>query len=399
MFNCNICNNNKYKSFLNFGKQPIVHHLLKDKKQKYPKFDFKIVSCENCSHLQIKDSFVENLLYENYFTFSTWKNNQHIELLIQKMISLFDLNDKSKIFEVGCNDGHMLKNLKDHGFKNIEGIEPTKDAFKLAKKKTKKVYNDFFSKQFVKNNKLNGYDLVYSRHVFEHLNNPNDALAGIYEMLNDGGKILIEVPMHDMCIENLDYTFWEEHVNYFTKKTLYQLLQQNNFRVFHHETTLFSGKAIIVFAEKVKKRIKTYYDFKDEHIKIKNYIKNFAVFKKKINNFLKKCKSKPIIYGCGARTCNFVNFTGIKDMIKFFVDDNMAKQNKFVPSCSLKIEKFNKKKLNNQIILIGVNSEDENKIIKKVIKYTKLKNIYSILPPSRLLPPFWKKMIDENNLI
>ena len=100
MFNCNICNNNKYKSFLNFGKQPIVHHLLKDEKQKYPKFDFKIVSCENCSHLQIKDSFVEKLLYENYFTFSTWKNNQHIELLIQKMISLFDLDDKSKIFEV-----------------------------------------------------------------------------------------------------------------------------------------------------------------------------------------------------------------------------------------------------------------------------------------------------------
>ena len=77
----------------------------------------------------------------------------------------------------------------------------------------------------------------------------------------------------------------------------------------------------------------------------------------------------------------------------------MAKQNKFVPSCGLKIEKFNKKKLNNQIIFIGVNSEDENKIIKKVIKYTKLKNIYSILPPSRLLPPFWKKMIDENHLI
>ena len=67
-------------------------------------------------------------------------------------------------------------------------LNPLRTLLNLQKKKTKKVYNDFFSKQFVKNNKLNGYDLVYSRHVFEHLNNPNDALAGIYEMLNDEEK-------------------------------------------------------------------------------------------------------------------------------------------------------------------------------------------------------------------
>ena len=39
------------------------------------------------------------------------------------MISLFNLNKDSKIFEIGCNDGHMLADLKKNGFKNISGIE------------------------------------------------------------------------------------------------------------------------------------------------------------------------------------------------------------------------------------------------------------------------------------
>lgn len=67
-----------------------------------------------------------------------------------------------------------------------------------------------------------------------------------------------------------------------------------------------------------------------------------------------------------------------------------------MPLCNLKIHKFNKDKIKNKTILIGVNSEDENKIIKKIKKYTNSKKIYSILPPSRLLPEFWKKMIDKN---
>ena len=235
-FQCRICSHKKIKYSLNFGKQPIVHHLLKDPKINYPKFDLKIVSCKNCSHLQIEKPFDKNILYENYITLSSWKNNQHIELLIKKMMSLFNLDNNSKIFEIGCNDGHMLRDMKNKGFKNIEGIEPSKDAFKLAKRKIEKVHNDFFSSKFVENNNLKEYDLVYSRQVFEHLDNLNDVLKGIHKMLKNKGKVLIEVPDHDMYLDNLDYTFWEEHINYFTKKSLYYLLQKNNFRIFHHET-------------------------------------------------------------------------------------------------------------------------------------------------------------------
>ena len=49
----------------------------------------------------------------------------------------------------------------------------------------------------------------------------NEVLETAHSMLKKGGKLMIEVPLHDMYIENYDYTFWEEHVNYFTKKKIF----------------------------------------------------------------------------------------------------------------------------------------------------------------------------------
>jgi 2-polyprenyl-3-methyl-5-hydroxy-6-metoxy-1,4-benzoquinol methylase len=395
MFRCSVCNYKKFKHKLDLGKQPIVHHLLDSKNERYNLYNFRIVTCEKCAHLQIEKPFNPQILYKNYLTLSSWKNNQHVSLLINKMTSLFDLNLKSKIFEIGCNDGHMLADLKKKGYDNISGIEPAQDTFNLAKKKIKNVYNDFFSKKFLKKKKLKNFDLIYSRHVFEHLHDLNEVLEAAHSMLKKNGSIMIEVPAFDMYLQNYDYTFWEEHVNYFTKNSLFNLLSRNKFRVFHYETTLFSGKAIIVFAEKYDKNIKYSFNLSNEHKNIKKYFDKFLLFKKNLYNFLKSMKKKPFIYGCGSRSSNFVNFFNIKNFVDCFVDDNHKKQNKINPLSLLEVRRFSIKQLKNRTVLLGVNSENEYIIINKLKKYFKIKNIFSILPPSRILPSFWKSMIDN----
>tara|TARA_A100001011_G_scaffold399313_1_gene507365 strand:+ start:897 stop:2099 length:1203 start_codon:yes stop_codon:yes gene_type:complete len=395
MFKCSICNHKNYKYKLKLGKQPIVHHLLNNKNENYQLYDFNVVTCAKCAHIQIENPFDPKILYQNYFFFSSSKNNQHISLLIKQMTSLFNLNKDSKIFEIGCNDGHMLADLKKNGFKNISGIEPTKDAYSLAKKKVKNVYNDFFNQKFLNKKKLRNYDLIYSRQVLEHLYDLNEVLEAAHSMLKNNGKLMIEVPLHDMYIENYDYTFWEEHINYFTKKSLFNLLFRNKFRIFHHETILFSGKSIVIFAEKYKKKIKYSFNLSNEHKKIKNYFDGFSIFKKSIQKYLKSMKKKPFIYGCGCRSSNFVNFLGIGKLIECFVDDNKTKQNKINPLNHLEIRKFNINKLKNRVVLLGVCTEFESILIKKLKTYCKIDNIFSILPPSRILPTFWKNMIDK----
>jgi len=211
--------------------------------------------------------------------------------------------------------------------------------------------------------------------------------------LSKDGYLMLEVPDHDMYYENFDYSFWEEHVNYFNLNTLELLLLKNNYRIIHHETTLYSGKALIVFAEKNKRKTKYSISSNKNFKKIDHYQKKFDIFRKEFENFLKKFNKKNIyVYGCGNRSCNIVNLVGLGKYISGFIDDNKEKQNKIVPHCNLKIFSSKSIDLDNSVILLGVNSENENAIIKK----TNSKDIYSILPPSVRLPEFWKILIEKN---
>ena len=112
-----------------------------------------------------------------------------------------------------------------------------------------------------------------------------------------------------MNYEQLDYTFWEEHVNYFTINTIQYLLSRFGFRIIHHETALFSGKCLMVFAVKETEINPTLKGAQQEIVQVRNYVEEFPKFKLRLKTFIeKKCASEQLMmYGCGARSSNFIN--------------------------------------------------------------------------------------------
>ena len=268
----------------------------------------------------------------------------------------------------------------------MSAVEPARDAYLKAKKKHK-VHNNFFSKDFVKNKiRRNKFDLVITRQVLEHVVDLNNFLKNINFILNKNGMLVIEVPDHSAYMENLDYGLWEEHCNYFTLSSLENLLIKNGFEIVHYETTLFSGRIISIFARRSLIKVNKKYF---ENLKlVSNYKNKYLKMRKSFQKFIEN--KKVAIYGCGARSSNVVNFLFLKN-IQYFIDDQQKKINNYVPGYNLKIKKFSKK-FNLDIILMGVNTENEKKIIKKIPKKIK---IFSILPPSRYLPEFWQKLINN----
>ncbi|WP_228005580.1 class I SAM-dependent methyltransferase [Leptospira interrogans] len=82
--------------------------------------------------MQILDPIDPKILYKNYFTFSSWKNQPHVPRLVEVMEAICSLEKTEKILEIGCNDGSFIDLLKLRGYKNIYGIEPTLDASTIA---------------------------------------------------------------------------------------------------------------------------------------------------------------------------------------------------------------------------------------------------------------------------
>jgi len=386
---CRLCKKGQINELIDFGMQPIVHELqkMKSDKKKYP---FRLGCCNECDFLQLIYTIDPEILYDDYFTLSSWKNQPHMDRLIEVSESITGMNQNSKILEIGCNDGTFLLRLRDLGYKNIVGIEPTKDAYEKTLEIGLDIENDFFSKELAhKKYAPKSFDIIITRQVLEHIINLEDFIESVKYILKDNGKFIIEVPDSGMNLDMLDYALWEEHVNYFTISTLSKLLMEYDFQVVHYETTLFSGKALTVFCEKNKQTKGCLLDNVDRG-KITYYEKQWSNFNSKLHNFLDMQDRPIVIYGCGARSSTFVNFTNIGKYIQVFVDDQAEKQSNILPGSNIVIKPWNDK-YKDYIVLLGVNAENEYKVIRK--RGLDIVNTYSILPPSSLLPGFWREII------
>ena len=389
MVNCRLCQIGSVELHFDFGKQPIVHRLLEEPLQPYDSFPFRVGYCRLCGFLQIIDSIPPSEMYKNYFTVSSWKNQPHAERLIHLMQVVLDFNAKTRVLEIGCNDGVFLEKLGQSGFVDTLGIEPTLDAYELAVSRGVNVINGFFGREMAES-VLGGFrpNLIVARQVIEHIPDLHDFLGGAYAILPRGGGLVLELPDHSMNYENLDYSFWEEHCNYFTFNTLRTLLAMHGFDIVHHESTLFSGKALLVFAQKEKDNERTTTPRNFDHEKALRYKDAYPVFRQLMRDFLEvNAESGVAVYGAGARSCNFINLLGLNDCVDVFIDDQIEKQNKYVPLSECLIRPYRDEDAD-LFFLLGVNCENESKLIKK----RRLSKYISILPPSRFIPDFWRAM-------
>ena len=395
-FSCRICQSRDSGYELDFGKHAIAHHLLKDVREKYESYPFYLASCKICGFIQLVDPIPANILYENYFTVSGWKNNPHIPRLVEVIENISSIRKSSSILDVGCNDGSFLYYLKSKGYLKLKGIEPAKDAYSLAISKGFDVENTFLTESIAHSKFGAGsYDLITTRQVLEHITNLDDFMRSLYYLLSQDGTLVIEIPDSSWNLEFLDYALWEEHVNYFTLNTLRQLLEKQGFTILHYEITLFSGRALTVFCQKNNEKFVNAPHFRNiDELNILNFFSRFDQFKLKLNEYIRSIRKPIVMYGCGARSSNFVNFTGIGSLLAHFVDDQIEKQNLVVPGCNLKILPFNMSNKEDYFFLLGVNTENERKVIE--IRHLRENSYASILPPTIYLPDFWKKMIAVN---
>jgi SAM-dependent methyltransferase len=390
MYSCRLCDAASLENVFDFGKQPIVHNLLQDKQDPQSTFHFRVALCRNCGLMQIPEFLHPHDLYQNYVTVSSWKPQPHANFFLENIIKIFGLSSSHRIFEIGTNDGGFLELLKSRGFNQFFGVEPTKDASNASIEKGLPVLRKFYDLENISAivEHFPDPDLIVSRQVIEHIPDLNGFLEAISIHLAPGGGLALELPDHSMNFENLDYSFWEEHVNYFTIHTIRQLLEKHSFEVVHYESSLFSGKCLFVYARRAQgPRRVSFLNF-DETLSTR-YIKAFSLFRVELRRFLEQASNgRPIVmYGCGSRSSNLINLTEISDLYSYFVDDQPEKQGKFAPGSLLPIR--NSTELDPDFFIsLGVNTENEFKLVRT----KNLKNYCSVLPPSALLPAFWKYM-------
>lgn len=402
MNNCNLCGETKLLPLLNLGDHPIAHRFLSNPGEKEYIHPVTLCFCESCGLVQLVNPISPDMLYANYVCLSSWKHQPHIPRLIEVISQYTKTNKESKILEVGSNDGTFLNILKIKGYQNLVGIEPAKDAQESACRKGLTSLHSYFNRLSAEDyvRRYGKCDLLISRQMLEHIEDLHEFGEALKIVVAPGGYVVIEVPDFACNLDNLDYSLWEEHVNYFTAKTLDRFMSAIGIKVVHSEVTLFSGKALTVIGEYVgDAQVCAKYDYiKPLKKLVTHYVEQWPLFRKQFIQYLCEHRDKggkTAVYGAGARLCSLVNFVGLGPYIDFIVDDQLEKQNLFMPGSKLPILPSDTlKKQGIDLCLLAVNTECEENVIEKHYSFLERGGrFYSVLPPSEKLPPFWKQLI------
>lgn len=187
------------------------------------------------SEINISDQLKTN--YEDYYKDgdSEWRRLSAIGKA-KNIVSLCSDLPHSSILEIGAGEGSILNRLSELKFgKELYALEISPSGVETIKKKS--------ISQLVECKIFDGYlipydnkrfDIAILSHVVEHVEHPRQLL---YEASRVAKYIFIEVPLEDTIRLPRDYTFNEVgHINFYSPKTIRQLIQSCNLRVLRQIT-------------------------------------------------------------------------------------------------------------------------------------------------------------------
>ncbi len=388
---CRICEN-KLLTILDFKKVALSGDCVKKNKiEKQIKYPLSIGVCKKCKHLQIQNIVNPKKLF-NHYEWETGVSKSNIKLISSLLKSLnkdFNLNNKSKVFEIASNDGSLLKETKNKYNSFVLGIDPAKNLLKVSKKNNIKTIVDFFSFQKSKKirKKYGFFDFCIARNVIAHTANPNDIFKGVSYLMNNKSIFAIEVPHLENIYKDNQYdNMFHEHIGFHSIQSIHDLCIKNDLKIVNVQKIDSQGGSIRCYISKKnsKEKIKNNVNFllkKEKKIGLFNlrtwinFSKKVNAHKKKLNNFLKKLKIKQnniSAYGASGKGHLLLQVCGINNnYLDSVYDKSKLKQGKYTPGTHIKIidPKFIKAKNTDYLLLLSWNLSKE--IAKQEKKYLK----------------------------
>jgi len=397
---CRISNDTNLILVSKFPKLALTGTFLR-KGEKAIKTPMDIVFSKKSKLLQLNHNYNPNILYGKNYGYRSGLNPVMVRHLKDKyyyLEKIIELNDNSKILDIGSNDATFLNFFKS-GKKY--GVDPTIIKYKKFYSKKINIIPKTFQESFLQLKNLK-FKLITSIAMFYDLEDPIDFLLKAKNILEINGIIHIEVAYLPAIIKKFSYdTFCQEHYEYYSLTSLNYLVSKAGMKIIDIGFNDINGGSFWVnishLNSKLKSQIKKINKFlilerKSNIHKIstyKSYFKNVFYHSKKLKKIittLKKNKKK--IYGYGASTKGNVllqlSKLNNKDIQKIF-DVNSFKFGKFTPISNIEIideKKISKMKIDYLLILIW---HFKSYVIKKIKKQNSKIKIIVPFPKIRII--------------
>jgi len=335
---CPVCGGSARRVFLEREGIPVFQNApaaSADEARSMPKGRLRLSVCVGCGFIS-NEAFDPALMtygasYENDQTFSA-VFDAHVAALVDELVASGVAG--KRVVEVGCGTGYFLERLCAVGGNSGVGYDP---AYKGESRRAGGSAR-FVPELFAAPSEPPGPDIIVSRHVIEHVQDPLAFLRGLRRALAAvaSGRLFLETPAIEWILDRMVLQdFYYEHCSYFSGPTLRHAVEVAGFRV-DRATTLFGGQYLWLEAtvgeadEKVNARaagkglveagIRYGEDAADKVMRLRARLRDLRA-------------SGPVaVWGAGAKGVTLATLLDPGgDLIACMVDINPNKQGRFVP--------------------------------------------------------------------
>ncbi|HVU26909.1 MAG TPA: class I SAM-dependent methyltransferase [Verrucomicrobiae bacterium] len=349
---CRTCGSKNLKLILDLGRTALANDFLKleDVAGYHISLPLRAVLCPDCSLVQLADTVDPKILYSHYaYVTSTSKTmDTHLNKMMTHLLATARLGAGSKVLEIASNTGVFLKKFKEQGCE-VLGIEPAVNIADVAIATAIPTRKEFFNAVTAKKLRAEwgAADLILGRHVFAHIDDLHNLVAGLEAISHQDTLIAFEVPYLVDFFENTEYdTIYHEHLSYISVASLEALVKDSPFMLSRVDHYSIHGGSILFHLRHRSSKAKPHASVaqvleKEKHLRLaepatwENFARRVNHIRAELPALLRRLKTqgKRIIgYGASAKGNTLLNTCGITTKeLDYIIDNTPFKQNKVAP--------------------------------------------------------------------
>lgn len=356
---CAFCDSRDLDLIIDFGKVALAGAFLKQNEfEREVKYSQKLKYCKNCFAMQIVDVVSPDILFQDYFYFSSSIRTlqAHFQTYAEEMIDRFLSHPGAKVLEFGCNDGVLLKPFATSDIDTVIGVDPATNVIEKIQDSNIVCINDYF------NNAVADYivaeygsiDLVMANNVFAHIPEINETTSAIKKVLSADGVFVFEVHYMGKVVEELQYDMiYHEHLYYYSLLSLMKHFAKFDMMIFDVKPVPIHAGSVRFYAcnldskwstphpsvKKLKrKELERGYDLSSTFSSFGERVNETKFVLKSLLQTLKDNGKTIVGYGASGRANTILQFCGLTDkLLDYMIDDAPAKQGYFTPGSHLEI--------------------------------------------------------------
>lgn len=368
--NCLSCRCPKVEALIDFGQQPPSNRF---EQVNVPETDVhKLVLglCHGCGLLQLIDPMPPAIVKPRFDWLTYNEPEAHLDVMVDKLAQLPGINSNSRVLGCTYKDNSTLERFKGRGLNNVVSLSPATDLGITESCAGLETIQETLSSVCLRH--LGQFDLVIARHLLEHAHHPRELLNALRSITRPGGYIVLEMPDCTKFIKNCDYCFvWEEHITYFCRQTLENLMLQADLHVQELDAYNYpmEDSLVVVAANSSPGPKKSVEPKASMFESAQKFARLFSFHHQRLRESLqisRQAGKKVAVFGAGHLAARFINFFNLSELLECAIDDNVQKQNLLMPASRLPIRNSSYMQNSIDLCLSSLNPESEQKVRKKL---------------------------------